>query len=106
MAWMAVVAVAVGLLGLLAVGYLLVTVLASGGADRAVLPSHYDPQRYARGGRAMHPAPDRVGICEDCGVWTDPDESFCLICTGVVREVVRDEHDRPPSGSRTAPRRR
>lgn len=106
MSWIPLLALVVAPIVLLGVGYLLVSILANGGADGAVLPSHYDPQRYARGGPATKPETARVGICEDCGVWTDPDEAFCLICTGTVREISRDRRNRTASTTRSAARRR
>lgn len=96
MSWLGLVALVVLPLLLLGVGYLLVSLLAGGGSDGAVLPSHYSVERYASGGTATEP--DRVGICEECGVWTDPDAGFCPICTGVVREVVRDRAERTAAG--------
>lgn len=56
--------------------------------DGPVLGSHYNPARYAGGGTARKP--ETVGVCDECGLWTDADEGFCPVCAGVVREVPAD----------------
>lgn len=60
-----------------------------GSPDGPVLPHHYSVERYAVGSGSAD-RPDRVGVCQDCGVWTDPDEGFCPICTGHVERVIRE----------------
>lgn len=57
-------------------------------ATGPALGSHYNPGRYAKRGAARKP--ERVGICDECGTKTEPEEEYCPVCSGFVREVAAD----------------
>lgn len=57
-------------------------------ASGPALGSHYNPARYAGGEAASKPTD--VGICDRCGVRTDPSREHCPVCPGSVRDLSGD----------------